>query len=210
MSSRDDETEALIERARGGDASAAEQLLGRHRRRLRQMVAARLDRRLAARLDPSDVVQDVLVDAHRKLADYLERRPLPFYPWLRQLAWERLVKLHQRHLYAQKRSAAREEPGALALPEESAVLLASRLLAPGSSPSGQLLRKELCSRVQAALAQLAERDREILAMRYLEQLATREIGAVLGISETAGKSRHVRALERLRGLLGEDLLEDAR
>jgi len=208
MTAHDDETEALIERARGGDAAAAEALLGRYRKRLKQMITARLDRRLAARLDPSDVVQEVLSDAHRNLADYLERRPLPFYPWLRQLAAERLVKLHQRHLYAKKRSAAREEPGMLALPEESAVLLASRLIAPMSSPSRQLLRKELCDRVQAALAALPERDREILALRYLEQLSTAEIAAILGISESGVKSRHVRALERLRGLLDDDLQED--
>jgi RNA polymerase sigma-70 factor (ECF subfamily) len=62
------------------------------------MVAVRIDRRLAARVDPSDLVQEVLMDAHEKLSDYLRKRPLPFYPWLRPLACERLVRLHRRHL----------------------------------------------------------------------------------------------------------------
>jgi RNA polymerase sigma-70 factor (ECF subfamily) len=208
MAPDDAETEALIERIRRGDATAGQQLLLRHRQRLWQMIAVRMDRRLAARFDPSDVVQEALVDAAQKLAEYVERRPLPFYPWLRQLAWERLVKLHQRHLHAQKRSVQREEVHSLALPDESALDLVHRLLAPGTSPSQQLLREELRDRVQAALAQLPERDREVLVLRYLEQLATAEVAAVLGITKAAVKSRHVRALEHLRVLLGEYFVED--
>src|SRR5262249_16956341 len=153
--------------------------------------------------------QEVFADACQKLSDYLRRRPLPFYPWLRQLAWERLVKLHQRHLQAQKRSLAREQHEGLALSDGSAMALANRLLASGSSPSRQVLREELRRRVRTALGQLAERDREVLVLRYLEQLSTREIAAVLGIAEGAVKTRHLRALQRLRGILGEDLAEDA-
>ena len=209
MAPEDSETEALIERAGRGDPLARQELLVRHQPRLRQMIAVRMDRRLGTRLDPSDVVQEVFADACQKLSDYLRRRPLPFYPWLRQLAWERLVKLHQRHLQAQKRSLAREQHEGLALSDGSAMALANRLLASGSSPSGQVLREELRRRVRTALGQLAERDREVLVLRYLEQLSTREIAAVLGIAEGAVKTRHLRALQRLRGILGEDLAEDA-
>ena len=70
-----------------GDGAAREQLLGAHRARLRQMIAVRMDRRLVARVDPSDVVQDVLAVATRDLSDYLRTRPMPFYAWLRKLAW---------------------------------------------------------------------------------------------------------------------------
>jgi RNA polymerase sigma-70 factor (ECF subfamily) len=166
------------------------------------MVALRLDRRLAARFDPSDVVQEALADAAGKLSDYLRRRPLPFYPWLRQLAWERLVQLHRRHVLAGKRSVTREEAGVLDLPEDSAVELAQRLAAAGASPSDHLLREELRERVQQALSHLAPRDREVLVLRHLEQLSTREVAAVLDLSEAAVKARHIRALERLHRLLG--------
>jgi RNA polymerase sigma-70 factor (ECF subfamily) len=205
---QDPDTEQLVERARGGDREARQQLLVRHRKRLRQMVALRMDRRLAARVDPSDVVQEALADAAQELSDYLRHRPLPFYPWLRRLAWDRLIELHRRHLYAQKRSVRREDPEFLALPDESAVQLAQRLLAPGSSPSERLLRDELRGRVQAALAQLAPRDREVLVLRHLEQLSTSDTAAVLSITPGAVKTRQLRALERLRGLLGEDLAEE--
>lgn len=91
------------------------------------------------------------------------------------------------------------------MPDESALKLADRLVARGSSPSARLQREELRGRVRAALVQLAEHDREVLVLRHLEQLSTGEIAAVLGITEGAAYTRHLRALERLRALLGDEL-----
>jgi RNA polymerase sigma-70 factor (ECF subfamily) len=202
------DSEQLLRRAGQGDPLACQQLLVQYRQRLRQMIAVRLDRRLAARIDPSDVVQETLAEAMQQLADYLRQPPLPFYPWLRQLAWKRLVALYRRHILAGKRSVRREEQAAPPLPDESALELVGRLLARGSSPSARLRREECRARVRAALAQLAEHDREVLVLRHLEQLSTQEIAAVLGVTEGAVYTRHLRALERLRGLLGDDPLED--
>jgi RNA polymerase sigma-70 factor (ECF subfamily) len=198
-----DQTEELLRRAAAGECEALRVLLDRHRARLRRMVAVRLDRRLAARVDPSDVVQEALADAYQHLDDYLRHRPLPFYPWLRQIAWERLVDLHRRHIDARRRSVAREEAPEMELPDESADALVDRLVASGTSPSRRLIREELRGRVQAALAALAARDREVLVMRYLEQLTAGEIADVLGIVEGAVRMRLVRALERLRGHLDD-------
>src|SRR5438552_6470684 len=100
MADHEDDTEQLLQRASTGDQAAREALLVRYRHRLRQMIAVRMDRRLTARIDPSDVVQEALTEACFKLPAYLAERPLPVYPWLRQLAWERLIDLHRRHLYA--------------------------------------------------------------------------------------------------------------
>jgi RNA polymerase sigma-70 factor (ECF subfamily) len=201
---RDADTEQLVARAGKGDGAALQELLGRHRSQLRKMVAIRLDRRLAARIDPSDVVQDVMLEAAQMLPQYLTERPLPFYPWLRRLAWKRLLKLYQHHLGAQKRAVTREEQGLPMLADESALELAGRLVAPETSPSNRMLRNELCHRVQSALSQLSEPDREVLVLRFLEQLSTSEMAAVLGISEGAVKTRQTRALDRLCRLLGED------
>src|SRR4051794_10800729 len=92
------DTDHLLDRAAAGDVAARQRLLERHRPRLRRMVALRLDQRLRARVDPSDVVQEALFDADQELSDYLKRRPIPFYPWLRQLAWDRLIDLNRRHI----------------------------------------------------------------------------------------------------------------
>jgi RNA polymerase sigma-70 factor, ECF subfamily len=201
MSSPELDTEELLNQAQQGNRSAVDALFARNRDRLRRMVRLRLDSRLAARVDPSDVVQEALMDAAGKLPDYLAKRPVAFYPWLRRLAWEKLVKLHERHLRANKRSVLREEPVDWRLPDDSMLDLARRLAIPGSSPSRHLVRQELSERVRAALARLPEADREVLVLRYLEELATDEVAAVLGISPAAVKMRHRRALDRLARFL---------
>jgi RNA polymerase sigma-70 factor (ECF subfamily) len=194
-----EDVDDLLVRARGGDAAAGQELLARHRARLCRMVAVRLDPRLAARCDPSDVVQEALLEASRKLPDYLRDQPVAFYPWLRRLAWEHLLKVRQRHL-AGKRNAALEAH-APPLADGSAAELAERFLASGTSPSAGAAREEERQRVRTALLTLAEADREVLVLRYLEQLSTGEIGAVLGIGASAVKMRHRRALERLARVL---------
>jgi RNA polymerase sigma-70 factor (ECF subfamily) len=202
------DTDWLVEQARKGDAEARRGLLERHRPRLRRMVSLRLDPRLAARIDPSDVVQEALAVAYPRLDEYLRDPPLPFYPWLRQIAWDCLLQLHRRHVAASRRSVTREEAWQPGLSSESVLQLSRRLLARGTSPSGRLIRQELRDRLQAALAQLAPGDREILVMRNLEQMPAAEIAAVLGIKEGTARVRHLRALERLRALLdleGEEL-----
>jgi RNA polymerase sigma-70 factor (ECF subfamily) len=205
-----DDTEELLRRAAVGDASAVNQLLSRHRGRLAQMVHARMDPRVRARVDPSDVVQETLVAASQKMHSYLASRPLPFYPWLRQIAWEKLVHLHERHLTAGKRSVTREQRADVGLSEQSAIQLAEQLVGAGSSPSVAAVRRELRERVQQALSELSADDRELLVQRYVEQMSSKEIGAMLGATEAAVNMRHMRALERMRRLLANDITEGDR
>ncbi len=199
------ETEELLNRVTRGDQRAAEQLLTRYRPRLRRMVTVRMDPQLKSRIDPSDVVQEALMDASRMLPEYLRNRPLPYYAWLRQVAWQRLYDLHVQHVEAKKRSVAREGGHAMMLSDASIMQLAERVVATGTSPSVNLFRKELRRRVRDALAQMKAKDREVLVLRYLEQLDASEIAAIVGISKDAVNMRHLRALKRLRGLLGEAL-----
>jgi|SRR5579884_3642184 len=203
MATASPNTDELLARTANGDRAARDQLITRHRVRLRKMVAYHLDHRLRARIDPSDVVQEVLAEASRKLPEYLRKRPLPFYPWLRQMAETHLIDLQRRHLQTQKRTIRREEPGGLALSEESAAELANRVGTSATSPSQRLLREEARQRVQTALEQLSPHDRQVLQLRHLEQLSVAEAAAVLGISQAAVKTRHVRALQRLRKLLDD-------
>jgi len=67
-----------------------------------------------------------------------------------------------------------------------------------------LERQETALRVRAALARLGDRDREVLALRYLEDLSVAEVAERLGISATAAKVRSHRALTRLRVVLEGD------
>ena len=202
MSSTDGEvTQRLVRQAVAGDRAAMDELLGRHRERLRRMVAVRLDPRLSARADPSDVVQETLAEASQQLSQYYEQRALPFYAWLRALAWQRLVKLYRQHVVAQRRSVGREQADVPDLSDDSAMDLAERVAADISSPSEHLARVDRQQRVRAALNQLSPQDREIIVMRHLEELQVDEIAAILGISAGAVKMRRMRAFERLRAIL---------
>ena len=96
------------------------------------------------------------------------------------------------------------------MPDESAAALVDRLMASGTSPSDGLIREELRARIRAGLDALPPRDREVLVLRYLEQLSTDEIAAELGITAGAVMTRHTRALIRLRALLEDDRPEDER
>src|SRR5262245_57544920 len=202
MTPHDPNTDELLDRVTRGDPAAPQLLLARHRDRLRKMVAFHMDRRLTSRADPSDVVQEALADAAARLADYARDRPLPFYPWLRQLAWDRLVELHHQHVRARKRSVTREQPAPL-LSDQSAVLLVAQLVDTGTGPSGQLLRKELRERVHAALAALPAQAREIRLMRHVERLKVSESAALLQLSEGAVKMRRLRAIQKLREVLDQ-------
>lgn len=194
------DTDVLLTMVAGGDAEAGELLLERYRLRLRQMVLLRLDRRLWSRVDPSDVVQETLAEAAEKLREYAAARPVPFYPWLRRLAWEHLVRLHETHVRAQKRSVLREVRSLNGMTDESISQLAQRLTARTAVPDG-VLQAELTSRLLSGLSELSDFDREILVLRYLEQLSTAEIAATLARSEGAVRTQHSRALARLSRLV---------
>lgn len=199
----DHETTGLLKRIRNGDQAATGELLGRFRPRLCRMVAARMDDRVTARVDPSDVVQEALVVAHGRLPDYLEEADSPFYPWLRQIAWDRLVDAHRRHIHADKRSVCREVR--MQLSDASAIHLAQQMATSATGPSSHLVRQELRGRIRAILGELADLDREILILKHLEELSNSECAAVLGITLVAVKKRYLRALSRVRKLMDREV-----
>ncbi len=195
------DTDRLLTLAQNGDSVALQRLLTRYRDRLRRMINVFLDPRVSARIDPSDVLQEVLVCAATRLPSYLEKRPIAFYPWLRQIVREQLIQVHRQHVQAERRSVRRERRLGAEISDASAMQLAERLVSSGTSPSQKMDAEEMKSKLKAALAELPETDRELLLMRCVEKLSIGEITAVLGISETAAKSRLRRGLQKLNRLL---------
>jgi RNA polymerase sigma-70 factor, ECF subfamily len=193
------ETCALLERAHSGDREAFDELFARYRDYLRQVVEMRLEPRLRARVDASDVVQETQLEVFQRLDDYLHRRPMPFRLWLRKTTHERLLKVRRRHLETARRDAGRE----IALPDHSSILLANALVAGGVSPSEHADQKELARRVREAVAMLPEGDQEVLLMRAFEGLSNQEIGQVLDLDPGAVSKRHGRALIRLQQVLSD-------
>jgi len=198
------ETQELLAGAGKGQAAAVNQLLDRHREALRNMVRARMDQKLGRRVDASDVVQDVLLEASQRLDDYIRDPKLPFGLWLRQMAQDRIIDLHRRHRVARRRSIDREQQlGAGAMGDKSSLELVAQLRDPELTPAAASLRKELHERFVEAIDHLEEEDREIILMRHFEQLSNSEAADLLGLSQPAAGMRHLRALRRLRGVLGE-------
>jgi RNA polymerase sigma-70 factor (ECF subfamily) len=194
-----DETQRLLARAKDGDRDAFEELFRRHRAKLRRAVALRLDRRVAARVDASDVVQDTYMEAFRRLPKYLEQEGMPFYLWLCWIAREKVLTLHRRHLGAEKRAVTYEVP---LLPAQTSSTIVSVVIAGREpSPSQALAKKELAELLRLALGRLDDDERDLILMRHFEKLSARETAQLLHISEAAASRRYLRAVERLRKIL---------
>jgi RNA polymerase sigma-70 factor (ECF subfamily) len=195
-------TLVLLERVRRGDGEAVNGLLERHRAAIRRMIDQRMDRAVQRRVDASDIVQDVLVEANRRLGDYLTNPTMPFGLWLRHMARDRLIDAHRRHRVAGSRSVDKEVP--LVTAEDggrSEVDLAANLADRELTPAAAATWHELERRFAAAVEQLDEADRQIVLLKHFEHLSTAEAADVLGLSKPATGMRYLRAMRRLRGLL---------
>jgi RNA polymerase sigma-70 factor (ECF subfamily) len=129
---------------------------------------------------------------------------MPFHLWLRQLAKDQIIDMHRRHRGAQRRSVDREQRmHAAAYADRSSMELADLLKDQELTPAAATIRKELERRFLTALDELADDDRDIILMRHFEQLGNSEAAEALGLSPAAAGMRYVRALRRLRAVLGE-------
>lgn len=199
-----DQTVELLQRAKSGNDDAINELMDRHRNSLRQLVRMRLDQKIQKRVDVSDVVQDVLVEANRRLQRYIENPVMPFHLWLRQIAKDRIIDAHRRHRVSAKRSVDREQ--ALVAPrgyDQSSIQLASLLGDQRLTPAAAALQQEMAKKVEHAISLLDEKDCEIIVMRHYEHLTNQEIGKVLDLTEPAASMRYLRAIRRLRVVMQE-------
>jgi RNA polymerase sigma-70 factor (ECF subfamily) len=196
------QTQEMLEQAKQGEPAAVDRLLTAHRDPLRRMIDLRLDPALAARVDASDIVQDVLLEAHRRLSEYLRNPTMPFHLWLRHIAKDHMIDAHRRHRLAQRRSLDREQPIVPAgLADHSSYELAGQILDQEPTPASAAIRHELQKRLDAAVAQLDEEDREVILLRHGEQLSNQDVAAALGLTEAAASMRYLRAVRRLRAAL---------
>ena len=189
-------------RVRSGDERNLSELFERHRSRLVRMVALRLDPSLRSRLDPADVVQEAWLEVARRFPQWREKDSLRFPVWLRLVTGQTLAKAHRRHLAAHLRDALKEDRPAESRPSVSAGGFADAFVASATTPTQAVQREELRARVVAALQDLDEADREIVALRHIEGLSNEEAAAELGIEPAAASKRFTRALVRLRPALG--------
>ena len=196
-------TAELLERASTGDRNAMNELFQQHRDRLKRVVRLRLNAKLRGRIDVSDIVQEICLEAAQQLQDYVKNKDVSFFLWLRRIAGRRLIDVHRRHLGAAMRDARREISlsSGEGFPPVSSASLAAKLLGKCDSPPSALIKTELRIQLQDVLNGMDLVDREILVLRHFEQLSNAEAAEVLGLSPSGASSRYVRALQRLTAIL---------
>jgi RNA polymerase sigma-70 factor (ECF subfamily) len=196
------ETQQLLDDAKRGERAAVDALLDRHREAVRRLIELRLDRAIIQRVDASDVAQEVLLEVSKRLTAYLQKPTMPFQLWLRHIAKDHIIDAHRKHHQAQKRGVDREQPLAGAgWADQSSLDLAQQFIDQELTPASAAIRRELEGRLQAALAQMDDDDREMILQRHFEQLTNQVVAAALGLTEAAASMRYLRAIRKLRDLL---------
>jgi len=172
------------------------------RPRLRTLVEMRIDRRIRARVDASDILQEAFVDAVRRFPKYQQERTMTPYRWFRFLTIQQLILAHRQHLGVQARAATREFrlDGVCDAGLDSSAM-AVCLAGGDSTPSAKFSRAEEIASLTTALDSLEPLDREVLALRHFEQLQHSEIAELLNLTTAAASSRYRRALLKIGQVL---------
>jgi RNA polymerase sigma-70 factor (ECF subfamily) len=188
-------TEELLEQARAGSREALGSLLEEYREYLRLLARSRVGRGLRVRLDPSDLVQETLLEAQRDFRQFLGRSDSELATWLRRILARNLADQAKRH-QSQRRDVAREQP------LDPLIERAHEALAAGlSTPSAQAVRREQAVVVANALGALPPDYREVIVLRHLEGQSFEQVAATMGRTSGAVRMLWMRALERLGKLV---------
>ena len=202
---KSDETEILEQQIIDqNNPHAIGQLIFRHQGRLERVVAFRMDDRIRSRVDAADILQDAFVEASQRIDDYKAcSNKMSFFLWLRFITLQKLQQLHRHHLGVKARDAGRDiaifEPGRGG--QATSMILAAQLLGKMTSPSHAAMREEKKRKLEQALSEMEEIDREALALRHFEHLNNAETAQLLGLSESAASNRYIRAVRRLKLVL---------
>jgi RNA polymerase sigma-70 factor (ECF subfamily) len=193
--------------ADGGRASSLgfverlQQLLHERRPQLMAYIQRQLGSRLRQKVEPEDIFQETSIDALRRIEEFsrLERDP---FGWLCQIAEHRLIDAHRRYFQSQKRAGEREV--SIDGPRNNdGGRFAELLVASMTTPSAAFSRNHKEFRLQSAMSELPEETREILRMRYVEGLPTKDIAARIGKSDGAVRVLLTRSVQKLQEQLGD-------
>jgi len=187
--------------ARRGDVAARDRLFDACRSYVDLAARYHLQRRLQAKVDASDIVQQSLLEAHRGFDRFAGESPGEWLAWLKRIVIHNAYDEAKRWRGTAKRDAGREvrldrnDDRSWARPHDPA--------SPEPSPSQHVLRGEQELLIAAALERLPEDHRDILLLRNLERLPFEEVAKRMGRSAGACRMLWMRAIAGLREQLGE-------
>lgn len=192
----------LLQQARAGDGPALGRLLELYRNYLTLLARLQVDQRLQGKFDPSDLVQETFLEAHRDFVQFKGGSEPELVAWLRQILVTNLANLVRHYRGTQRRDIRLERELAADI-DESSRALDRGLVARHSSPSQQAARHEQAVLLADALNRLPADYREAIILRHLEGLTFPEVAERMERSVDSVKKLWARALVRLRGTLGE-------
>ena len=192
----------LIARIRAGDEARLGELLTLYHNYLSVLADAQLDRKLRARVSPSDVVQETMLEAHRDFPQFRGSEEREFIAWLRKILVHNLARLIDCHVKAGKRDIRRDVPLAQlrASFDRSAMNLQAGLVDDQETPSRDAQRREHAVILADVMNDLSDDHREVLLLRNIRGLRFREVAEAMGRTEAATKMLWARAIKRLRNL----------
>ena len=195
-----------LERARQGDAGARDQLFAATRSFVATAARFHLQRRLQAKVDASDIVQQSLLEAHRGFEKFSGHSPGEWLAWLKRIVAHNALDAAKAYRGTAKRDAGREVP--LAGNEDASAGWHVTPVDQAASPSMQVARGEQDLIVAAALDALPEDHREVLLLRNMERLPFEEVGRRMGRSAGACRMLWMRAIANLRDTLPPTCVEE--
>jgi RNA polymerase sigma-70 factor (ECF subfamily) len=192
---------SFIEQARGGDAEALNKLVERYSNYLMLLARTQIGRRLQGKVDPSDVVQETLLEVHRQFAQFRGATEPELLAWMRRILAGQIALTMRRFLGSKGRDVTLERELAVQL-DESSQAMDGGLAASISTPSQRASRREQAVLLSEALDKLPRDYREVIILRHLEQCSFAEVANRMGRSEDSVQKLWVRALANLRKSLG--------
>lgn len=172
------------------------------RRELLAYIQRSIGPALRAKLEPEDVLQEVIVAALESVASFSVPGRDPF-KLLCQMAEQRIIDAHRRHIAAKKRSADREVSLDAPVGEGVSIGFVNMLVASMTSPSRAFSRGQKELLLQEAISTLSDEQREVLRLRYVEGLPTKDVAERVGKSDGAVRVLLTRTLSKLQEMLIE-------
>ncbi|WP_417387421.1 sigma-70 family RNA polymerase sigma factor [Gimesia sp.] len=187
----------LLARARAGDEKALGKILSLQRSYLKVLARVEVGRRLQTKLDVSDIIQEVFLEAHKSFPEFQGTLEPQFNQWIRSILSHTIANTVRRYFGTQARDPRLEQQVAASL-DHSAVSLGGMLVDPGTSPSQQVVRVEQTRLVSEALARLPEDYQSVLILRHLEGLTFPKIAERMEKTVDSVEKLWLRGLSRLK------------
>ena len=192
----------LIGRARRGDEAALGRLLEENRAALLAEAERQLRRRLAARVDSADIIQQTFLEAHRGFERFEGHSEIQFTSWLRTILNRNIAGQLRDHTRVAKRDLRRER--SLDDNRGGGEPLRRKIVAGQSTPSQRAMRAEDFARLAVALGTLTKDQREAVRLRHLEGWPLARIAERLGRTPAAAAGLIKRGVQALRERIIED------